>query len=46
MPKTAPKRRSGSASPHGVKTGRRCSQFLAKGRQVMVIDTVDARAYR
>ena len=25
--------------------GERCSQFLAKGRQVMVIGTVDARAY-
>jgi single-strand DNA-binding protein len=25
--------------------GERCSQFLTKGRQVMVIGTVDARAY-
>ncbi len=25
--------------------GERCSQFLAKGRQVMVIGTIDARAY-
>jgi single-strand DNA-binding protein len=25
--------------------GERCSQYLAKGRQVMVIGTVDARAY-
>ncbi len=26
--------------------GERCSQYLAKGRQVMVIGTIDARAYK